>query len=67
MFSSTTALTAVTFAAVAYAQTSIPIDPAGQGLKVTQPSGSAWWGMYIHYNVLTPGSSALQYKAVKTP
>jgi len=34
---------AVALAVTAYAQTSAAVDPAGQGLSVTQPSSSVWW------------------------
>jgi len=43
MFSPVSAITLITFAAASYAQSSIALDPAGQGLKITLPSSADWW------------------------
>jgi len=43
MRSPITVSTLLAFAASSYAQSSIALDPAGQGLQITQPSGSIWW------------------------
>jgi len=42
MFSSKSALSVLAVAAATYAQ-STAVDPAGQGLSITQPSSGIWW------------------------